>query len=313
MQDPEIRSRVLPLFSFDPAAPDDRPKGHGTAFRIDPWSRCATAFHVLEDLFQLNSCRSAIILRPEVRLAALEIDGLACRLVPIPNCAWRPLAGSFSFLGIEQRPFGIARLCNMTELIAIRIRPPAPNQAGTPYLPLDFRRWRPRIGEGVLALGYADLDNSQPESASTNRPMSQYLYGSLANIIDIEPANGARARPWPMIRIDANWPVGMSGGPVLNEAGHVVGVVSTGFKGEGGATATFFSGWNIPERIFGSIDPVNPGRFYCWGVFDCRGALIRCGQDKAEIERFGQDKGLTKFAVVSVDPSTGEYVSKSEC
>lgn len=203
VQDPELRLRVLPLFSFNPDAAHERPEGHGTAFRIDPWSRCATAFHVLEDLFEVNGAGSEIVLKPHVRLAALELDGLGYGLNPIPDGAWRPLAGSFSFFRIEQPPFGTARLRNLTELMVIRIRPPSPSVDGTPYLQVDFRRWRPRIGEDVLALGYADLDAPSPEEGHSGRPMSQYLYGSMGRIIDIEPADGARGRPWPVIRITA--------------------------------------------------------------------------------------------------------------
>jgi len=311
VQDPELRLRVLPLFSFNPDATHERPEGHGTAFRIDPWSRCATAFHVLEDLFEVNGAGSEIVLKPHVRLAALELDGLGYGLNPIPDGAWRPLAGSFSFFRIEQPPFGTARLRNLTELMVIRIRPPAPSVDGTPYLKVDFRRWKPQIGEDVLALGYADLDAPLPEEGHPGRPMSQYLYGSIGRIIDIEPADGARGRPWPVIRVDADWPGGMSGGPVFNETGHVVGLVSTGFSGQGGATATIFSGWDIPVRTFGSIDPDNPGRFRCWGAFDATGELVRCGQDIAEIEEFGQERGISNFGLVSIDPSTGEYMRVS--
>jgi serine protease Do len=42
VQDPALLARVLPLFRFDPRSPGDRPEGHGTAFRIDLWSRCLT-------------------------------------------------------------------------------------------------------------------------------------------------------------------------------------------------------------------------------------------------------------------------------
>ncbi len=125
----------------------------------------------------------------------------------------------------------------------------------------------PGVGERVLALGYADLDRPRGQE-DAGRPFRQHLWGSLAPIRHIEPADGERARPWPLLRVDADWPAGMSGGPVFNEAGHVIGVVSAGFKGEGGATATYFSGWDMPERILGSIDRSNPGRFRCFGVFD---------------------------------------------
>lgn len=87
--------------------------------------------------------------------------------------------------------------------------------------------------------------------------MQQYLYGSFGEIIDIEPADPKRLRPWPLLRVSQEWPGGMSGGPVFNEAGHVVGVVSSGIGDVG--SATFFSGWKFPQAIFPNLDPANPG------------------------------------------------------
>ncbi len=87
-------------------------------------------------------------------------------------------------------------------------------------------------------------------------------WGSLAPITHIEPADpGGGARPWPLLRVNADSPSGIRGAPNLNEGGNVIGVVSPGFQGEGGATETFFLGWDVPERILGSIDRSNPGRF----------------------------------------------------
>jgi hypothetical protein len=53
-QDPRQRAMILPIFKFDPEAPDGRPFGLGTTFRIDPWGNCATAFHVIEDMLSLS-------------------------------------------------------------------------------------------------------------------------------------------------------------------------------------------------------------------------------------------------------------------
>ena len=120
-QDPDLRSKVLPLFSFDPRATDERPVGQGTAFRIDPWSRCATAFHVVEELFRLDDHETELVLREDVRLAALEISGLGYGRIPIPEGAWRPFAGSYSLFGIERLPVSTPRIRNVTELMVLRI------------------------------------------------------------------------------------------------------------------------------------------------------------------------------------------------
>lgn len=307
VQDPEMRSKVLPLFSFDAQRMGLRPVGHGTTFRIDPWSRCLSAYHVLEDLFELDASGSEAVLRPDRRLAALEIEGLTVGRVALPIGAWRPLSGSFALCAIETPPFQAPRLRNLTELVVLRIK--SGREGGTPYWPLDLRRWRPVIGERVLALGYADLDHLDHESVTTDdeRPMSQHLYGAIGQITDVEPADGARGRPWPVFRVAADWPGGMSGGPVFNEAGHVVGVISSGIVG-GVGTATYFSGWDMPERIMGSIDPDNPGRFFCHGVFDQDGKLALTTQDKNLSNRFAEERGFSDMSVVSVDPKRDDWM-----
>lgn len=304
VHDPRLRACVLPLFRFDPEAPNERVEGYGTAFRIDPWSRCATAFHVLEALFEVDGAGKNITLKPDIRLAALEVAGEGGGPIHLPEDAWRPFAGSFSYFRIDKPPFTAARIRNLTELMVLRIRPPRLPKAGTPFLPVDFRRWQPKPGGRVLALGFANLDKASEEPADLDRPLAQQLFGSIGEILHVEPPDAGRDRPWPLIRVQADWPGGMSGGPVFNEAGHVIGLVSTGFEGDGGAAATHFSGWDVPERIFGSVDPDNPGRFFCWGAFDAAGGLVRCGQDRDAIEVFGRANGATDFGRLSCDPLT---------
>lgn len=307
VQDPALRARVLPLFRFDPRNPRERPEGHGTAFRIDLWSRCLTAWHVVEDLLLPGTGDGMTLrLRDDMRLSALQIGEQGYGRLPIPDGSWFPIREAYSLHRVEQRPFQPPVLRNLIELMVLRIRQRTHGD-GTPFLPLDLSGWRPQVGERILALGYADLDRGRA-GEDDDRPFRQHLWGSLAPITRVEPAHPGRARPWPLLRVDADWPAGMSGGPVFNEAGHVIGVMSAGFQGEGGATATFFSAWDMPERILGSIDRSNPGRFRCYGAFDDEGELAFCGQDIAEVERVAAERRLTRFGMVSVDPHSGEWM-----
>ena len=76
--------------------------GHATAFRIDPWSRCAAAFHVFEDLFETNRADSRIRLKRDIRLAALEFPGFGYGTVRMPDGAWTPVAESYGIVRIEE-------------------------------------------------------------------------------------------------------------------------------------------------------------------------------------------------------------------
>jgi serine protease Do len=81
-----------------------------------------------------------------------------------------------------------------------------------------------------MALGFADLDVPRNGDGDA-RPIHQYLDGSEARITEVQPPCPASTRAWPVFRVEADWPGGMSGGPAFNEAGHVIGVVSTAVVG----------------------------------------------------------------------------------
>jgi serine protease Do len=307
-QDLALRSMVLPLFRFDPATPEQRPFGHGTTFRIDPWSRCATAFHVVQDLFQVSAeNNSNLVLRDNIRLAALQITEFGYGVYRPITSAWLPISGAYSVCAVESPPFQTPRIRNATELMMLQIRSSDAEPGLTPYLPLDMTRWRPHIGERVMALGYANLDLDDQSNAE-DRPISQYLYGSIATITDIERADGKRGRPWPQFRADADWPAGMSGGPIFNENGNVVGIVSTGIVGQGVSSGTYFAGWSFPQQIFRSLDPSNPGWFRCYAVFDASGAIMKCSHDRSLLESFANENDLTEVGLVSINPQTGDHI-----
>lgn len=305
VQDPQLRSKILPLFSFDPRSPSERPRGHGTAFRIDPWGGCATAFHVVEELLKVENGR--VLLRDDIRLTALEFERIGYGLIPMPKGSWRPFSGMHSFCGIETPPLAKPRIRNSTELAALSISRSAMAHGPTMFLPLDIRRWLPTRGARVMALGFADLDLDHRDEGDA-RAMTQYLYASEATIIEVQPLDASSSRPWPIFRVEAEWPGGMSGGPVFNEAGHVIGVVSTGVVGAGIGTAVSFAGWDAPEKTFSGIDASNPGWIKCWAALDeCRD-IVGIAQTRNLLEPLFQAGKAQEIGFVALNSDGTEHI-----
>lgn len=305
VQDPALRSAVMPLFAIDRRDLAGRPVGCGTTFRIDPWGGCATAFHVIEDLLEARGGQS--VLKEHQRLLALELEGIPYGAPPIRPEQWRNFAGMHTLATIDDVPGKPSRLRNVTELASLII-PRSPGKEHEPlFLGVDLRRWSPAVGARVTAYGFADLDLGD-EGAADDRPISQDLYGSSATITDIEPMDPTRGRPWPFFRVDRDWPGGMSGGPVVNEHGHVIGLVSTGMTFAASGSAVFLSGSGIAEGMFPQIDPGAPGHVFCWAGFDADDAIAAIAPTREALATMAAAAGFHSSARVSFNASNGDYI-----
>jgi len=307
VQDPALRSAVMPLFGIDRRDLAERPQGRGTAFRIDPWGGCATAYHVIEELLVAKDGRPA--LREHVRLIALELEGIPYGTPVVKPEQWRNFEEMFAVSGMKREVGRAPELRNVTELASLQITG-APRATGAAlHLGLDLRRWRPVVGDKVTALGFAGLDvGAEGEESDALRPISQDLYGSTATITDIEPADSSRGRPWPFFRVDRDWPGGMSGGPVVNSERHVVGMVSTGVSFAATGSAVFFAGSGAAETTFPQIDPGAPGHFFCWGGFDDAGNVASIAPTPEALMSMPGASALQDVGRLSFNSDTGDYI-----
>jgi serine protease Do len=303
-QNPLMRARVMPVFTFDPNAPAERPIGLGTVFRVDPFGNCATAFHVVEHMLEVHGNGARV--RSNVQITALEIEGILFGRPALPEGAWRPLSGLYAEIGCEISPLvhEKPRVRNLTELACLHYTRSKGNP--TPYLPVALRHSSPAVGSLVTAMGFADLDSENVD----DDPISQYLHEIPGMIIEVIPSDGSSSRPWPKIRVAGHWPSGMSGGPVLNERGHVIGVVSTSFDGADESCANLFAGWNIPERIFPTLDPDNSGRFIGYAAINKKDDVCRFDLDQATVVAFAAQYGHLVYKV-SFNPETSEWIKIS--
>lgn len=279
--------------------------GHGTTFRLDTFGNCATAFHVFEDSFFLGGANGReLLVRKDRAIIALELEGVIFGVAPIRPHQWRPMHSVNSVVRIEERPFEAPRLRNLTELLSLCILPSSPKPEGVEFLHVDISTWRPTIGEVVLGMGYPNLDKD--EGGSDDRPVSQYMYGAYGRITDIEPLDFNRGRPWPMVRVEADWDGGMSGGPVVNAAGNVIGVISTGVD-TNLSTAMIFGGWSAVRHMFPSLDPARPGWFHCFATLDAHEHLLEIAANRHDAEEAAAGQIGAFVSKISLEHASGTF------
>jgi serine protease Do len=245
-------------------------------------------------------------LKPNVRLVALELEGIVFGTCPVPPNNWRPFDELNAPCVREHIVPELPKVRSLAELAVLSIQRSERNASRTSFLNLDLLRWQPEMGETVLAVGYPGLDCND-DNMSNDRPIEQYMHGSFGRIIGVEQPDLQRNRPWPMLRIDALWPGGMSGGPVFNESGNVIGVVSSGEAFT--STATYFSAWSLPQKLMPTLDPINPGRLLGYAVINGRSDVVKFGLNRKALDAWAENNGEGKSIAVSFDPNGGGWIT----
>jgi len=114
-------------------------------------------------------------------------------------------------------PANIIRYSPLTELALLEFR------GGPDLTPLTISTVEPHTGDGVVALGYPDVDYQGASGADLLRPAPpSRTSGQIASLRDQAPTGDAI----PTINHQAVISSGSSGGPLLDECGRVIGVNS---------------------------------------------------------------------------------------
>ncbi len=100
----------------------------------------------------------------------------------------------------------------------------------------------PKVGDSVVAVGFPKLDVIQGRRREVAARLDEGMFASYGTVTALHPNGRDKSNQTPVFEVEAHWPSGMSGGPVFNRGGHVVGIVSRsmeaadGFPGCGWAT-----------------------------------------------------------------------------
>jgi serine protease Do len=267
-----LRKAIVPVLLNDG---DGVTKGTGTAFHIDGWGTFLTADHVIESV-RARSKRVAGN-GDEIHFEIGHLDvcpilllgmGLVFGQPKVPSTALARVASMRS--PIREREDPLAVLSGKTEIEAasdialMQLAEPIPEKMiGT--LAVRFSGVGPAVGDTVVALGFPDLDCKPVDDQAMRYLLSDGMSAAYGRIIGIH-LKGLRHDSTPVIEVEANWPPGMSGGPVFNSRGEVIGVVSRsllpseGRPGLGYADCLSMMPWL--RKWIPTVDVANP----CWRV-----------------------------------------------
>lgn len=258
-----LRNAIVPVFRQNA---DGRIYGLGTAFHIDGFGSYLTAYHVIDFIEHSHEYRPVLLLSlhavvfgtvgipPDCFVAAAEIIASMTEVDdPIAALQGRAI----------HRPTADVATLNVQE-ISQNVRPPH-------TLPVRAHGWNPRIGEIVLAIGFPELNLSEVDELGQREVLTEGMYGAYGRIIEVHPNGISNSNKSPVFVVESDWPSGMSGGPVFNRNGEVVGIVSRSLRDESGGAgvgyAVYFGLTQNIERLVPTLDMDNPGWRLCWGVF----------------------------------------------
>lgn len=316
IQDPfGLRAAIIPLWDYDTQA--DIVTGLGTCFRVDPFGHVLTAFHVIEDYLMLDTkgitdgADAKALVKDEANPLGMESPGLIYGHAAPQEIVWSKFMGMKTGAGSPLDLYTSSGLKNLIEVAAIYMPYAGIQNNNHPtWLDVDYQG-TVEPGEKVLAIGFPDLKVGKSTAYDETLIITERMQGSIRTVTEFIPFDGSSSRPWPRITVDGNWPRGMSGGPVFNERGHVIGVVSTGEEGfagdAGSASARVFKQDNIGKYLTPHLDPLNPGRVLGWGILDGT-ALVDFKLRREDIEQhpLASQLGITR---ISKDLRSDGYMS----
>jgi S1-C subfamily serine protease len=107
----------------------------------------------------------------------------------------------------------------------------------------------PKVGDRVVAVGFPKLDVIQGGRLEVAKLIEEGMSASYGTVTELHPDGRDRANQTPVFEVETHWPSGMSGGPVFNRDGHVVGIVSRSLEASGEFPGCGWAVWlsRLPE------------------------------------------------------------------
>lgn len=305
IQDPfGLREVIQPVVSISQI--EDKITGLGTCFRVSPWS-WLTAQHVVSDkggaAFPENEV-GAVGFSPGLIFGTVgfktpdyfgEINEI--------RTAKKVEATAPSFLPGPKEP---DMLLDLAALRVVTI-----NLKKKPLIsPLPLSRSQPKVGDELIGIGFPILGSSHDGSEAIMR-FEERMYGASGVVTTIHPNGVSPSRPWPTLEIEGDWRGGMSGGPVIDLNGQVVGIISRSLAPLQGHAGV---GWAVdltrmsPNTFAVEIDPANPGWSLGWATFSGK-QMTGFFETQQEAEHYRTVTEADQVKLVSHCPKTDSWMA----
>ncbi|WP_175511169.1 serine protease [Collimonas sp. OK307] len=289
-----LRKAVIPVFRREA---DGRIYGMGTAFHVDGWGAFLTADHVIDFVRETLPCNGldpTRVMEMDLSRSAHAVlllgIGVVFGKVAIPPWAFAPVVSLLTSVAERDDPLAnlrgdsafqvVADLCGMQALFA--------SEAQLPFsVPVRLDGWQPSIGEYVFAVGYPQLQPKDEVGPDTLLAIvKDGIRGAYGRITDVFPEGRGLTNPTPVFEVEADWQSGMSGGPVFNQQGEVVGIVSRSLVPDGNSKGVGYATclkWAPVRELMPSLDAGVPGWRVGYGVLRQKPRHL-AGVFKTEIE-----------------------------
>lgn len=236
-----LRKAVVPVFRRDP---DGRIYGMGTAFHVDGWGTFLTADHVID--FMRETLPKAglypkqfVDIDPSSQPHAVLLLGMGVLFgtQAIPQRVFAPIVRLITHIAECNAPLAALRGERVfrvaADIAGVKARF-SPDARRPHTVMVRLRGWEPTIGEYVFAVGYPQLKPSENVGDDELRGVVEDgMKGAYGRITRVFPDGRDSVNLSPVFEVDADWQSGMSGGPVFNHLGEVVGIVSRSLAPDG--------------------------------------------------------------------------------